>query len=92
MDAAECPECERPRELCDCDEFVKPTDAEKIQALDSVRVLAQEIAQRMRSTEAGDEYVYTGGLAVGHAADGTLGEGDGTGRRPPSTASIKPVE
>lgn len=29
-----------------------------------------------------------GGFAVGHAADGRLGEGDGTGRRPPSRPSL----
>lgn len=38
--------------------------------------------------EIGPEYVRMeiGGYAIGHAADGTLGEGDGSGRRPP----IKP--
>lgn len=32
-----------------------------------------------------------GGYAIGHAADGTLGEGDGTGKRPPSRPHFKLV-
>ncbi len=35
---------------------------------------------------------HVGGYAVGHAADGRLGDGDGTGRRPPSRPKLRPVK
>lgn len=60
----ECPECDQPREHCECDEFIKPTVTEKLEALDSVRVLAQQVEQQMKPTEAGDEYTYAGSMTA----------------------------